>query len=185
MRLERRRSRGCCRRSRSRSSRSCVGGDARRRPGDTLGLRLPRLPRGRRPGARRASPPTTRRSRAPAASACSTTRPRSSRWCCRSALLPATIATWLWIGLLDRGVRDRRLVLPVSRADEVAARPARRAVVAVPVRASSSARSARSCSLLFAIGWRWLDRRPSVLGVAAASGRRSRSSPASSSCGRC
>ena len=96
-------------------------------------LRLPRLPRGRRPGPRRGRPRTTRRSRAPAASACSTTRRPSSRSCCRSGC-------WRRDGDLDvdrragRGVRDRDGADAGVRADAVADRAAGGPVVAVPVR---------------------------------------------------
>ena len=73
-------------------------------------------------------------------------------------LLPAELATWA----LDGPSSARRSALasaamPVSTRDALADRAAGRAVVAVPVRASSWARWVRCCSSLFAVGWRWID----------------------------
>ena len=160
-----------------------VGADPGRR-GRHARLRLPGLPPGRRAGDRRRAAVRhvvhgDRRLRAVLLSA-----DRSRRLLLPFALLSADDRD---LGL-DRPVAGR---LPRRRRDPAGLavgalvdRAARRPVVPVRLRASSSGRSGRSCSCAFAIGWRW-HRRPDAPRVPAPrSGPPSSCSRASSSCGR-
>ena len=108
---------------------------------------------------------TTRPSQAPARSACSTTRRRSRRWSCRSRSLPAALATWAWIAGLLVGLRGRRRD-PAGRRPDVRWAIVLLAGLSWPfVYAIKLGQVGPILFLLFAIGWRWLDR-PVRLGVA-------------------
>ena len=103
------------------------------------------------------------------ASACSTTRRRSSSPSLPFALLPAATATWLWIGAVDGACSSAGVALLPVRAT-VRWATLLLAGLSWPVAyALKLGQVGPLLFLLFAIGWRWLDR-PLAVGAAGALG---------------
>ena len=106
---------------------------------------------------------------APAASGCSTTRRPSSRWSWCSGCSPAGVATWAWIGGPARRVRGRR-GRHAGRRERSKWWIVLLAGLSWPfLYAIKLGQVGPLLFLLFAVGWRWMDRGP-VLGVSGALG---------------